>query len=184
MHRFLLRLPVALFESLQQSADSRRVSVNQFITTALEESSAENILTIANTAIDLNRIREIYGSSLEGILLYGSQVRGEAHQDSDIDLLMVLSAQSSIERKLYKQWDEASVFSPKVSPSFAKIPLLKGQNQIGSLWRELALDAKVLWERDLKLSQTLSEIRKQILESSNAERKTAHGHGYWIVKGA
>ncbi len=42
----------------------------------------------------LNRIKErledTYGDRLQGIVLYGSEARGEAEPDSDIDLLVLL----------------------------------------------------------------------------------------------
>ena len=42
----------------------------------------------------LNRIKErledVYGDRLQGIVLYGSEARGEAEPDSDIDLLVLL----------------------------------------------------------------------------------------------
>jgi len=35
-------------------------------------------------------IEQIYGERLSKVILYGSQARGEARADSDIDLLIVL----------------------------------------------------------------------------------------------
>jgi predicted nucleotidyltransferase len=36
------------------------------------------------------KIREVYGSRLKGIILYGSYARGEADEGSDIDLIVLL----------------------------------------------------------------------------------------------
>ena len=36
------------------------------------------------------QLEAVYGSRLEGIILYGSEARGEAGPDSDIDILVVL----------------------------------------------------------------------------------------------
>ncbi len=33
----------------------------------------------------------LYGNQLENVLLYGSQARGESHEESDIDILVVLN---------------------------------------------------------------------------------------------
>jgi predicted nucleotidyltransferase len=36
------------------------------------------------------RLREVYGDRLRKVVLFGSWVRGEAHEESDVDLLVVL----------------------------------------------------------------------------------------------
>jgi predicted nucleotidyltransferase len=37
-----------------------------------------------------SRLREAFGDRLHGVVLYGSEARGEAQEDSDIDILMLL----------------------------------------------------------------------------------------------
>jgi len=39
------------------------------------------------------RLREIYGDRLTRLIVYGSQARGEAHDDSDVDLMIVLGGE-------------------------------------------------------------------------------------------
>jgi uncharacterized protein len=36
------------------------------------------------------RLQKAHGRRLRGVVLYGSEVRGEAHPDSDVDLLVLL----------------------------------------------------------------------------------------------
>jgi predicted nucleotidyltransferase len=45
-------------------------------------------------------LRELYGARLDQVLLYGSWARGDAHPESDIDLLVVLSELPSRRREL------------------------------------------------------------------------------------
>ena len=37
-----------------------------------------------------SRLQEAFGDRLRGIVLYGSEARGDARQDSDVDVLMLL----------------------------------------------------------------------------------------------
>lgn len=37
-----------------------------------------------------DRLRDAHGERLQGVILYGSEARGEAEPDSDIDLLVLL----------------------------------------------------------------------------------------------
>jgi len=39
------------------------------------------------------RLRAVYGDRLQGVVLYGSEARGDAEADSDIDLLVLLEGE-------------------------------------------------------------------------------------------
>ena len=38
-----------------------------------------------------DRLRDVYGDRLQGVVLYGSEARGDAEEDSDMDLLVLLN---------------------------------------------------------------------------------------------
>lgn len=42
-----------------------------------------------------SELQSLYGDNLVSVILYGSQARGEANKDSDIDVLVVLNEMSS-----------------------------------------------------------------------------------------
>ena len=48
------------------------------------------------------RLQETYGDRLKGVVLYGSEARGEATEDSDIDLLVLLDGQVKVVGDLEK----------------------------------------------------------------------------------
>ena len=48
-------------------------------------------LDLAEVLSRLSReLKALYGDRYGGLLLYGSYARGEAHEDSDVDLLLLL----------------------------------------------------------------------------------------------
>ena len=47
-------------------------------------------------------LRQLYGDRLEGLYLFGSHARGEAHTDSDVDLAVVLDEVADYGREIRK----------------------------------------------------------------------------------
>jgi predicted nucleotidyltransferase len=48
------------------------------------------------------RLNEHYGERLESVILYGSQARGDAAEDSDVDVLVVLRGEVKIGKELWE----------------------------------------------------------------------------------
>ena len=48
------------------------------------------------------KLKELYGERLKGIILYGSYARGEANEGSDIDLIILLEDMEDI----LKEWEK------------------------------------------------------------------------------
>lgn len=46
------------------------------------------------------RLQDAFGERLHGVVLYGSEARGEAHDDSDIDVLMLLEGPIELGRDI------------------------------------------------------------------------------------
>lgn len=49
----------------------------------------------------VNEIKQIYGSHLRQVILYGSYARGDFHKDSDVDIMILLDI-SDMEIKSYR----------------------------------------------------------------------------------
>jgi len=69
--------------------------------------------------------RNVYGDDIDRILLYGSYARGDSRDDSDIDVVAIVSGdRSQLQQKLKTVWNEAAdlgvlydaVISPTVIP--------------------------------------------------------------------
>jgi len=116
-----------------------------------------------------------------GLLLFGSEARGERTESSDLDLLIVLSPEFEITRQLYRDWekfvkDEVEIHELNVSPHFVRIP--ESTHDAGSLWLEVAIDGRVLFSRDHRIERILRSLRRQMAEGK-IRRHLSHGHPYW-----
>ena len=131
---------------------------------------------------ELNRVvvedlKVIFGRSLMGVVLFGSAARGSMRVGSDIDLLIVLSPETTLDRDIYDKFPGASIDGHEVSPLFVSFPL-PGQ-ELRSVWLEAAVDGIVLFDDDLALTRLFSRIRTKIVEGK-VRRCLAYGVPYWV----
>jgi len=69
------------------------------------------------------RLRMEHGSRLRGIVLYGSEARGEASPDSDIDLLVLLDGMHEYGRDLRRNVDARYPLSLEVGRRISAKPV-------------------------------------------------------------
>lgn len=170
--KFVLRIPPDLHTQLKRAAEREQTSLNQYITQQLLQQTSQSTI-ISQT------LTKVFGDALLGVIVFGSSVRGEARQNSDIDLLIVLDSERAITRELYSLWDAkiegklGSVYSPQ----FSHLP--KDFMNPSSLWLEIALEGEVLLDNSGRLRGTLTSVRDRIA-SGQFLRKYSHGHPYWV----
>lgn len=177
--RFVLRIPPDLHARVRRLARERGVSLNEYCRTAIEYYT--NGTSGGGFSTDpggrwVAEARRVVGDDLEGVVLFGSQARGEARASSDTDLLVVVSPLLQLRRALYHRWD-STVPDPSVNPHFVHLP--DSVSSAGSIWYEVALDGVVLHEADQSVSTFLQHVRRAIAEGS-LRRRYVHGHPYWV----
>jgi hypothetical protein len=177
--KFVLRLPPKQHAALQDLAAARDVSLNTLCRQALTEflgSASPDPIAESVEGPLVRAVRQIFGSSLVGVILFGSTARGDEHDGSDVDLLIVVAPERPLSRKLYGQWDEAWP-TGAYSPHFVHLP--DRIEKAGSVWLEAAVDGVVLHDGGGSVQRFLGRLRRVIAEGGLV-RRTAYGHPYWV----
>jgi hypothetical protein len=177
--RFVLRMEPDLHRSLRRAAQEAGVSLNEHCLQKLRapirepDAGFSGIVEQASAAV---------GSSLRGVVLFGSVAREDDTPASDIDVLIVVSEDVPITRSLYDAWDRAYARGSRVrvEPHFVQLPPADGP--LSGFWAEIAIDGIILFERGLELSRYLARVRRRILDGELV-RRWAHGHSYWVGAG-
>jgi hypothetical protein len=177
--KFVLRLPPKQHAALQHLAAARDVSLNTLCRQALTEflgSVPPKPIAKSMEEPLVRAVGHMLGPSLVGVILFGSKARGEEHEGSDVDLLIVVAPERPLSRHLYRLWDEA-VPDGVHSPHFVHLP--DGIEEAGSLWLEAAIDGVVLLDGSGSVQRFLGRLRRLIAEGGLV-RRTAYGHPYWV----
>lgn len=179
--KFVLRLSPEMHKTLTQKAKSQQTSLNRLAVKLLQEGLRNRDSEPAHDA-DIKSllplIKNEFKKNLLAVLLFGSVARGEATENSDIDLLIVLQASQPIKRNLYRWWESL----PKsgglpINPHF--VHLKASTEKASGIWFEVALDCRFFYQKGRSVEDFLEKLRQQI-QSGELERAWSHGHPYWI----
>ena len=174
----LLRSGPALHKRLTEEAKSRAISLHELCLRRLTTPSSLDATEFDFLRMPVVQAAQLFGSHFLGAVLYGSQARGEGRSSSDWDLLLVLSPKKTINRALYRHWDEAcSELDERLETHFVNLPS-KTSTATG-FWSEIAIDGIVLYDADFQLGHHLTQVRGDIL-SGRIVRKVANGQSYWV----
>ena len=68
-------------------------------------------------------LRDLYGKRYRGLVLYGSQVRGEANEGSDVDLLLLLEGPVEVGREIRRSSKVVASLSLEAGHLLSLIPV-------------------------------------------------------------
>lgn len=170
--KFVIRMTPQLHEELHYESERSGNSLNELCLNYLQ-----NGLLLDRTIRDdfpelLLKLKTKFKESLIGVVLFGSQARGDAHDNSDTDVLVALDEKIPIVRDLYKETEDSPF-----SIHFTRFPNLP--EDAGSIWLESAIDGKILYDQEDRLAIMLNRLRRKIAEGK-VVRKVTHGQGYWV----
>ena len=173
--RFVLRIDPSLHVALRAAAAAAGVSLNEYCARRLMTPDSPGAGPFGGV---IARAAGQFGAALRGVVAYGSWVRGEAADGSDIDVLVVVSDEVALERRLYQEWDERAetVEGRRIEAHIVHLPP-EGARVTG-LWAELAVDGVVLHDPGLDVSRRLVSIRRRIV-AGEVVRREVHGQAYW-----
>jgi predicted nucleotidyltransferase len=176
--RFVLRVGPELHAELRREAAVRGLSLNEHCARKLSEPPA---IAVEHPELQaaVTRALHLLGEALAGVVVHGSWARGETHDGSDVDLLLVVAEGTPIDRELYRRWDAEGALTidgRRADAHFARLPA--SGERVTPFWAEIATDGFVAFERERRVSLRLARIRGQIA-AGRLVRRTVHGQPYW-----
>jgi hypothetical protein len=172
--RILLRIPSQLHDAVKARAESAQISMNALLEHLIARGLQAGHDDFTGSEI-LDLAKREFGAKFLGLLLFGSRARGDVHDTSDTDILMVVDDSIVIDRALYRSWDQR--MPNTVSLQIAHLP--SAPREAGSLWLECALDSRILHDPTGRIAEFLQQAREYIT-SGHVVRRITHGQGFWV----
>ena len=123
------------------------------------------------------------GERLEAVVLFGSRARGEAHPESDWDILLIVK---DLPRSpLARQRLLLEALPPALSASFEFLVLAPEEwyGHVSPLVLDVALDGRVLYDGSGKMKEYLKRIRERVRELGLVRVKSDGSHLWLWEKG-
>ncbi|MEW6095055.1 MAG: nucleotidyltransferase domain-containing protein [bacterium] len=124
-------------------------------------------------------LKEGFGESLSGVILYGSRARGEAVASSDYDVFILIDG--SLPKSPFKRSKLImSKIKDRKNINFILRTKAEFETSFPSLYLDLALDGKVLFDKKDYVKCKLERIKELLREAGLVREKRSYGFGwYW-----
>ncbi len=133
------------------------------------------------TRLVVDALRAGLGDRLISVVLFGSQARHEGHTDSDWDLLVIAEElpESAFARRLFLK-NLLPVDCRGIVSILARTPA-EFEAQLSSLYLDIALDGRVLYDHSGYMSRRLTALRQHMGEIGLYRERTPAGD-WWRWK--
>jgi hypothetical protein len=165
-----------LHRALKAEAGLSSMSVNELCCLRLELPSILERLP-AETSLALRAARKVGGKDLVAMVLFGSWARGTPRDNSDVDLLIVMKPGTTINRAVYRKWQDIAPDLKVCEPHFVALP--SERDYVSGLWAEIAIDGQILMDGTNQVTQYLNQVRRAMVEGKLLAKKI-HGQTYWV----
>lgn len=163
----------SLHATLGEAARTAGLSLNEYCIRRLATAGPchDDAVELISRAVTAAR------EGLVAIVLHGSWARGDATAESDVDVLIVVDSSVRLSRALYRVWDAEPVSwdGRPVDAHFVPTP---DDDALSGLWAEVAINGRVLFDRDGRVPAHLVRVRRAIAEG-RIIRRVVHGQPYW-----
>jgi len=135
----------------------------------------------------VGHLQKEYGREFISLVLYGSVSRGEAREDSDIDLILVLDNPPP---QYYKRTEQLMKILDDVEREvgggkallnpivFSKAEAMENRY----LFLDILEDGKILYDRDDFFQKRLSTLKRRLQELGSKKVYLEDGSWYWVLK--
>jgi predicted nucleotidyltransferase len=117
---------------------------------------------ITSTAAVVHGLARGLGEGLVGVVLFGSRARGDASAESDWDLLVVAGGLPSSELRRQVTLKRLIPREMRGAVSIMSMSLAEFEKCLSSVFLDIALDGKVLFDRGGVVVERLESIRTMI----------------------
>lgn len=135
----------------------------------------------------VGHLRKEYGREFVSLVLYGSVARGEAREDSDVDLILVLDNPPP---QYYKRTERLMNVLDKVEcdieesrPHLNPIVFSKAEAMENRyLFLDMIEDSKILYDQDDFFRERLNTLKTRLQELGSKKVYLEAGSWYWVLK--